>query len=247
MHPVLAGLIAAAATAAAAAIAPAPAHADGAFTATDFAWTAAGGGTTVTIAPGERVSFHYPSGMSMHNAQFAGLQPSGCTPALPADAAAPGWSSLCTFPAAGQYPFACELHPAMTGTVVVQAGGGPPPPPPPPPAPPPPAPAATAAAASSLRLARAQRGSTVRGSIVVARGGSQLDVRARLRGVRAGSVVRRAVGPGRVRFAVTLSRSARRTLRRSGRLRLSVRITVTPAAGTRYVATRTVTLRAPGA
>jgi hypothetical protein len=106
---------------------------------------------------------------------------------------------------------------------------------------------ATGPAASSLRLARTQRGSTVRGSIVVARGRSRLDVRARLRGVRVGSVVRRAVGPGRVRFAVTLSRSARRTLRRSGRLRLSVRIAVTPATGTRYVATRTVTLRAPAA
>src|SRR5687767_10091896 len=120
MRLVLAAVLAAAASAA---LAPASAHADGAFTATDNAWTAAGGGTTVTIAPGERVSFGYPSGMSLHNAQFAALQPSGCTPALPSDPAAPGWSSLCTFPAAGQYPFACELHPDMAGTVVAQVPG----------------------------------------------------------------------------------------------------------------------------
>src|SRR5918998_5585098 len=116
MRLVLAGLLAAAA----AAIAPASAWADGAFTATDFAWTAAGGGSSVTIAPGERVSFAYPTGMSLHNARFGALQPASCAPPLPGQPTAPGWSATCTFVAPGEYPFVCGLHGTMTGRVVVQ-------------------------------------------------------------------------------------------------------------------------------
>jgi plastocyanin len=42
----------------------------GSFTVSDDAFTAAGGGTTVTVAPGGTVRFSYPTGMSMHNVDF---------------------------------------------------------------------------------------------------------------------------------------------------------------------------------
>src|SRR5205823_51136 len=50
----------------------------GTFTASDFAWTAGGGGTTVTIAQGGTVSFSYPMGISEHNADFTSGNPSSC-------------------------------------------------------------------------------------------------------------------------------------------------------------------------
>jgi plastocyanin len=105
----------------------------GSFTAVDYAWNAAGGGHSVTIAQGGTVSFSYPSGASVHNAAFDSAQPTSCTqtagsstgkvPPLPNPAAAPGWSGSCTFNTPGTYTFHCQIHPNMLGTVVVQASG----------------------------------------------------------------------------------------------------------------------------
>ena len=242
------------------------------FTAVDFAFNAATGGNSATIAPGGTVMFAYPGGMSVHNVAFTGMQPAGCqqtagamsgtVPPLPNDPAPPGWTGACTFTNPGVYSFVCQAHPNMTGTISVPAPGGTPPPapPPPPPAaappPPPPPPAALGAAASSLRLARTQRGLSVRGSVLVARPGSRLEVearaprsslsRSRRRGsVRVGRFVRSSVGAGRATFSVALNATARRAIVRSGRLRLTVRIRVTPSAGAPFTATRSVTLRSP--
>ena len=239
------------------------------FTAVDFAFRAATGGNSVTIAPGGTVMFAYPGGMSVHNVAFTGMQPVGCqqtagamsgpVPPLPNDPAPPGWTGTCTFTNPGAYSFICQAHPDMTGTITVPAPGGtapPPPPPPPPAAAPPPPPATLGAAASSLLLARAQRGLSVRGSVLVARPGSRLEVearaprsslsRSRRRGsVRVGRFVRSSVGAGRVTFSVALNATARRAIVRSGRLRLTVRIRVTPSAGEAFSATRAVTLRSP--
>ena len=51
------------------------------------------------------------------------------------------------------------------------------------------------------------------------------------------------VTAGTARFTVKLNAAARRTLKRRGKLTLTVRITVTPASGTPFTATRTVTLK----
>jgi plastocyanin len=106
----------------------------GSFTAVDYAWNAAGGGNTVTIAPGGTVSFSYPSGGSIHNAAFDSAQPTSCTqtagastgsvPPLPNPAAGQGWSGSCTFNTPGTYTFHCQIHSYMTGTIVVGSGGG---------------------------------------------------------------------------------------------------------------------------
>ena len=109
--------------------------------------------------------------------------------------------------------------------------------------------------ASSLRLKSSQRGTVVRGSLVVARKGSKLVVRALARRnalsrssrsslrVQVGRQQRSPV-QGRTSFGVALNATARRALRRDGRLAIGLRITVTPPAeGRSYKATRTVTLR----
>jgi plastocyanin len=112
------------------------------FTAMDFAWNVSGTtSNTADVATGGTVTFGYPTGGSDHNADFgSGPQPTSCTqtagasggavPPLPAHPTAPGWSGTCTFASAGTYTFHCDLHPFMTGTIVV--GNAPPASPPPP-------------------------------------------------------------------------------------------------------------------
>jgi plastocyanin len=99
----------------------------GSFTVSDFAFTAAGGGNTVTIAPGGTVSFSYPSGASEHNVDFgSGRQPTSCAAGgqsqsapIPSVPTAPGWSGTCTFNTPGTYSFHCDRHTFMTGTIIV--------------------------------------------------------------------------------------------------------------------------------
>ena len=233
------------------------------------------GETFARIDPGGKVTFTYPGGGSLHNVAFTTIQPTSCTqtagsvggavPPLPNPADGPGWAGHCTFTTPGTYDFYCDLHPSMVGRIIVRDPDGPPPPPPPPGAPPPPpgsppppgtsgpppppppagAPSVTFAA-SGLRLAAAQRGPTIRGSVRVARPGSRLKVEAhRLGTIRVAHLLRSRSGAGRVTFAATLTPAARRSLRRMGRLRLTVRVVVTHAAGRPYSATRTITLRPP--
>ena len=106
--------------------------------------------------------------------------------------------------------------------------------------PPPPTPAG--AAASRLRITRNQRGQAVRGSVAVARAGSRLSVEVLAKRKRVGSTTK-SVGAGTASFSVKLNASAKRTLQRSRRLSLTVRITVTPPTGPAFTATKAVNLR----
>ena len=113
------------AAAAAAALSPALAYsdvaADGSFKAVDFGWVADGGsGNELTIAPGETVTFAYPTGASFHNVVFEGTPPTSCMGIEPDDPR-PGWSGSCRFDAAGTYRFVCGVHAEMTGRVIVRA------------------------------------------------------------------------------------------------------------------------------
>jgi plastocyanin len=86
---------------------------------------------SVTIAPGESVTFSYPNGTSSHNVKFdaatqptctqtAGIRiPNAAVPPLPAAAVPKGWSGSCRFDSAGAYSFVCTAHPDMKGTVLV--------------------------------------------------------------------------------------------------------------------------------
>jgi plastocyanin len=232
----------------------------------DFAFrTATGGDSAVTIAAGGSVRFFHLAGSFAHNVRFTGAQPAACVqsegtsgqpiPPLPNPASSGAWAGSCTFAAEGSYSFVCTIHPAMTGSVTVVPAPPPPPPPGAAPPPPPPPPPATERAASALRVAATQRGTVVRGSVRVDRAGSRLLARAFARRgaltggrsttpVRVARQVRSSVGPGRVAFSLRLDAAARRALRRSGRLAITLRLTVTPPAGSSYTATRAVILRA---
>jgi plastocyanin len=92
---------------------------------------------SVTIKAGERVSFDYPAGASVHNVDFPnGPKPTLCpqtkasgqipidtndAPPMPAFAQPPGWDGYCQFDAPGTYTFVCTAHTVeMTGTVIVE-------------------------------------------------------------------------------------------------------------------------------
>ena len=239
-------------------------------------WSGPNGAAAMSIAPGGTISFAYPAGASMHNATFEGQQPI-CTqtsptaadpgPRLPAEPSGPGWAGTCTFDTSAVYHLVCGLHPDMRATITV-GNPSPPPGPPPPVAPPPPPPAGAAPppagatpptgalgpAASGLRVAATQSGTIVRGSLLIARAGSRLDVRVDARrkalgstqrsgSVRVGRLGRTALGARRVAFAVKLTTAAVRALRGNGRLALTLRVTVTPTTGDVYRATRAVSTR----
>jgi hypothetical protein len=110
---------------------------------------------------------------------------------------------------------------------------------------------------TAVKLARTQRGSTVRGSIDVpqADSGGRLEVdllaasaslaRARHAGrVRVGRLVRSSLKAGSESFAVPLSTKGKASLRRRRRLALTVQITVSPLHGAGVTLSRRVVLRA---
>ncbi len=245
--------------------------------------TADGGVADVKIQAGGRVDFSYvgatPPSTRRHNVRFTAAQPTSCTlttgtpstgpePPLPNPASNQPWAGYCTFAAAGSYPFVCEIHSVMTGSVTVDAPPAPPvaPPPPPPPGtappplppPPPAAPPAAAVrgpAASKTAVAFRQRGAAIRGSVKVRDAGSRLLVRAlgtrkaifgstSTSAVEIGRSSRKSAGPGVVAFKVTLGVQGQQALRRRGRLAISLRVTVDPATGATYTASRPVILRA---
>lgn len=233
--------------------------------------TASGGAPNVTITAGGTVAFSHAGGAFAHNVRFTTAQPSSCVqtappsasvvPPLPTSPDSGAWAGACTFAAQGTYAFNCALHgTGMTGSVTVVAAPPPPPPPgsppapPPPPGAPPPPPPSSSAAAASLRVSLRQRGTVVRGSVNVSRARSRLLARAFARRgalsggssrteVRVARRLRTSVGPGRVAFSLTLNAAARRSLRRNGRLAITLRLTVTPPAGSAYTAKRTVVMR----
>ena len=97
--------------------------------------------TSVTVNPGETVTFDYPTGSSVHNVAFntVGPQPTNCSftgaptyeglpiPPVPQVVSGPGWSAQCTFPTPGTYTFYCVAHTFMEGTVIVAPAANTPP------------------------------------------------------------------------------------------------------------------------
>jgi plastocyanin len=252
------------------------------FTAVDNLWVLAGSpGTRATIATGGTVSFSYPSGSNTHDVVFPSAQPSSCAmtsgtsanpvPPLPDPPQGPGWAGTCTFTVPGTYTFYCRVHPdSMVGSIVVQD-------PPPATVPttttdtapvvvsPPPAdttPATTVvpvaprpAAIGSVTVAKVQRGSVLKGSLVVGQAGrlslaalaprSAVVSTAAVRLTTVGRVAARTVAAGRRSFSIKLTATGRRALRRHGRLTITVRVTLAGASGTVTRDTTGIALRAP--
>ena len=227
----------------------------------------------VTVASGGTVSFKNSSGSVPHGVVWETGNPE--TPAcsgVPIDEGQTNWKGSCTFAKAGVYRYYCSVHGmAMSGTIEVSAPGTPPTPTPttptgttttPPPAPtgeaPPGAGTASPLAGSpskAIRLAGAQHGESVRGSIQLspAGAGARLEVkllanstapakRSRSKQVRVGSLVRASLQPGSNSFSAPLSQRGRAALHRRGHLLLTVRITLTPAHGAAVSVTRVIVM-----
>ncbi len=233
-------------------------------------WTPA----TATVAPGGTVKFANPYSETPHGLKFTGGS-AGATPTcsgIPAAAGEPSgavsWSGECTFSAPGTYTFVCTVHAEMRGTITVAPDGSTTvttttPTSTEPAAPGAPGPGGPSgvggspfvAGAHALRLASAQHGAAVRGSIDVsaAGAGGRLEVALLASGaslgagrhssrVRIGRYVRASVHAGIVAFDVGLTARGRAALHRRPRLAVSVRVLLTPVTGTPGVLTRNVVL-----
>jgi plastocyanin len=217
------------------------------------------GGSSVSIARGGTVTFGYPTGTSAHSVVFDTAQPTSCT-GMPSTASPPAWSGSCTFEAYGTYAFRCGLHSFMTGKVEVPDPNAPTtgttgPTPTETTGPAPPSggnPSGGELTPPAVKVAARQRGVVVRGSVTTPAGPSDISVTAlvarsalasRARLVKVGALKRRSAGTGRTSFGLRVNRSARRALHHRHRFAVTLRIVVTPDAGTAFKKTVPVVLR----
>jgi plastocyanin len=238
-------------------------------------WRSGESTTEATIAKGGTVTFDYPTGDSYHNVAFTGAKPTSCrqtagpnvgpVPPLPAIPWGKGWAGTCDFDAPGDYPFACETHTAMTGTVHVVAPGEPssmPTATPSPGATPGPGnppgegtPATQTTLDGAVALARAQKGARVRGTVKVMLAQSRLEVgvwarRSAVVGgesakpLRVGRWINASTRAGKVSFAVAINAKAKSALRRHHRLSVTVSVALTPPGGHKLTHSAKSTLRA---
>lgn len=98
--------------------------------------------------------------------------------------------------------------------------------------------------ATNLVVGRAQRGTRVRGRLTVTVTGSRLGVRLTdSRGRLLGTLTRRGLRAGTVRFTVSLNRRGRSALRRAGKLKLRLKVVVTGPSGAKTTLPAVVRLR----
>jgi plastocyanin len=211
--------------------------------------------STPSITTAETVTFKNSSASLPHGLHWNSPPATPSCPSVPVDSSGTSWTGECTFSQAGSYPFVCTVHPAMTGTVTVTSSGpGAPNQPPPSGSPESPA---DGPALKALRLAKRQRGGSVRGSVDISHAGAggrlQVDLfatRAKLFGagrpgkMRVGRLTRSSLSEGHVSFKVSLKGVARRAVQRAERLPLQVEVTVTPRQGEALRRTRAVILHA---
>jgi plastocyanin len=231
----------------------------GTFTATDpYSWRANGTDeTTLTVAKGGTVTFEYPAGgHSIHGVVWTSDKKPDCPDVKSAPQPAP-WSESCTLDAPGTYTFVCPVHAQMTGTLKVLAPAPtatptPSPDPSPDPGATPEAtpPTQTAPVAQTqnqpktltVKLARRQKGTRVRGTVKVEQARSKLEVVVRRNAKRVGRWSATAASAGTRSFAVRLTAAARRLLARKS-LKLSVAVALTPPGGHKLSRRLTVRMR----
>jgi plastocyanin len=226
----------------------------------DYQMTAAANGTSfspgeLTVNPGDSLTVSKEAGAFSHNVYFPDTD-THC-PAMPTTSA---WSCAHDFSQLGDFVLHCDLHTYMTATVhVVEPGSGTPAPSPTPPAPSPPgteppladvtAPALTLGGADVQRVLR-QRAVVVKvrtseAAALTATGTVRVPAAAAL--VRLRRATATSPGDRFVTLRLRLSRKARAAVRRGleirRRLRASVRVTATDAAGKRGSELRRIALR----
>jgi plastocyanin len=232
-----------------------------------------------TVSAGGVVTISNPTAVEHGVEWVGGPETPSCSAGVPVGtsplARGANWSGTCTFAKAGVYRFYCTVHgPEMTGTVTVNANGtttvsepampGVSSPATTPVASGEPSPAGTpstpgsplaGSARAALRLAGAQHGRSVHGSLAVSQAGaggrlevdllaasSALNRSSRATQVKVGRLVHPSVRAGNVAFAVALDTTARHALRRRGHLSLTVMIVLTPGHGSAVTITRRVLL-----
>jgi plastocyanin len=211
----------------------------------------------IDTSPGESVSLSNSSPTVPHGITWTGGPGTPACSGVPIDSGKESWSGSCSFAQAGTYTFVCYVHPTeMKGTITVGSTGPTPPTGPNSPesagpagSPGPPGPGAIA---TGLKLAKAQRGGAVRGSIDLLTGaGGELEIEllgarsslldTRQTGkMRVGRLVRSALPPGQVAFTVSLKPVARRALRSRGSLPLTAAVSVTAPGGATFERNRRV-------
>src|SRR6476469_1885118 len=138
---------------------------------TSFSWSP----SSASVAVGGTVAFKNSSNAVPHGVRWTGgPEKPSCSSGVAVEQEKTNWSGTCTFAQLGTYSFVCTVHPTeMKGTITVTSTGEPPPPPPPAEESP-----LQGPASSALKLAKSQRGSSVRGSIDLtqAAAGGKLEV-----------------------------------------------------------------------
>jgi plastocyanin len=220
-----------------------------------------GAGGTVTFRNATTV----PHGIEWRSVPATPQCSSGVPVGTTESASGSEWSGMCSFAQPGTYTFYCTVHhAAMSGTITVSAGGttttsttttptgtGTTPT-----TSVPTVPVETPATPklSISAVAGGHGGGAVHGSLEISKAGAgdrlEVDLLATsaslgqaghgARKVRVGRLVHSSVAAGTVSFRVRLNTLARRVLKHHKRLKLTVRITLTPPYGAPSSVTRTV-------
>lgn len=232
-----------------------------------YAWSP----SEATVASGGTVKFANTTPGTPHGIVWSSsLKPScaSSVPVGPEKSSSEEWSGACTFSQPGTYSYYCSVHGlSMSGTIHVSGEGttttvptattpstetttsAPTTAPSSPGA----APLLAGPPSRALKLANAQRGGQVRGSIAVSKAavGGRLDVellagRSALAGASrhmllpAGRLVHSVTRAGNMPFAVSLTKRARHALAHRRRLALVVKLMLTPTHGKPLTITRSV-------
>lgn len=234
-----------------------------------YAWSP----SEAAVASGGAVKFANATPGTPHGIVWSSSLKPSCDSSVPvgeAKSSSEAWSGSCTFAQAGTYTYYCSVHgTSMSGTITVSSSGtttsttvSPPPSTEPTsttgtPSPPPTSHEALLAGpvSEALKLAKSQRGSSVRGSLDISKaavgGRLQIDLLAQsaalakakhARRVRVGRLARGGLSTGRLSFSVRLDRRAREALAHRRRLALTVRISLTAGDGQRLTIARPVVL-----
>ena len=210
--------------------------------------------STATVGLGGTVTFNSASASVPHGVTWTGGPTKPSCSGVPIEQGKTSWSGDCTFAQLGTYAFVCTVHPTeMKGTITVSSGETPPGPPPPPggssesPL--------QGPASRALKLAKSQKGSSVKGSINLSQasagGKLKIDLLAKpssLSGgessakTNVGRFMRSSLRAGRLSFAVPLKGVARRALRSQDKLSLKVKVKVMPPGRAALTLTRGVVL-----
>jgi hypothetical protein len=246
-------------------------------------WTTAGSSQPAqpafktTIASGGTVTF--VDQKTAANIAWTGTAPT-CEPSVPVAPAAPktGWEGKCTFATAGTYHFESStlfkektvytnidytkyeivVEGSTTTTGTTGTTGTTTTPTMTTTSPASPESPLVGSESQAVKVAKSQRGGSVKGSLQIAKagGGDRLEVdllataaslaKAGHATQVVGRFVSASVSAGQRAFSVKLNAKARRALKRHHRLALKVKITLTPAGGEALTITRSVILHAGG-